>query len=59
MDEHPELRYLAINPNGKLPSLQDGPVTMWESMAINLYLAQTIASPLSPANNRELADVFK
>ena len=33
--------YLAINPSGKIPALSDGAVVMTESMAINLYLAQT------------------
>jgi glutathione S-transferase len=31
--------YLAINPNGKVPVLVDGDVTIWESRAINAYLA--------------------
>lgn len=33
--------YLAINPSGKIPAMADGDVVMTESMAINLYLAQT------------------
>ncbi len=32
--------YLAINPMGKIPSLVDGDVTLWESNAINLYVAE-------------------
>lgn len=31
--------YLARNPNGRVPALQDGELVLWESMAINLYLA--------------------
>ncbi len=31
--------YLALNPNGRIPTLQDGELVLWESMAINLYLA--------------------
>ncbi|MEQ1771432.1 MAG: glutathione S-transferase family protein [Devosia sp.] len=31
--------YLAINPNGKVPVLVDGDVAIWESRAINAYLA--------------------
>jgi glutathione S-transferase len=31
--------YLAINPNGKVPALVDGEVKLWESRAINAYLA--------------------
>jgi glutathione S-transferase len=32
--------YLAINPNGKVPAIEDGGLKLWESMAINLYLAK-------------------
>jgi glutathione S-transferase len=31
--------YLKINPNGHVPALVDGDLALWESMAINLYLA--------------------
>ena len=31
--------YLALNPNGKVPTLVDGDVVLWESRAINGYLA--------------------
>jgi glutathione S-transferase len=32
--------YLKLNPNARIPTLVDGEVVIWESMAINLYLAQ-------------------
>src|SRR5262245_65462598 len=32
--------FKAINPNGKIPALVDGEVTLFESLAINLYLAK-------------------
>jgi glutathione S-transferase len=32
--------YLRLNPNARIPTLVDGPFVIWESMAINLYLAQ-------------------
>jgi glutathione S-transferase len=31
--------YLKLNPNGKVPTLVDGKVVIWESRAINSYLA--------------------
>jgi len=37
--KHKEAAYLAINPNGKIPALVDGDYKLWESMAINSYLA--------------------
>lgn len=33
--------FIAINPGGKVPALTDGDVVMYESLAINLYLAMT------------------
>jgi glutathione S-transferase len=35
--KHPD--YLALNPNGRVPTLVDGALVLFESMAINLYLA--------------------
>ncbi|HOP15072.1 MAG: glutathione S-transferase family protein [Gammaproteobacteria bacterium] len=32
--------YRALNPNGRIPTLIDGDLVLWESMAINLYLAR-------------------
>ena len=47
--------YLAINPNGRIPALVDGELTMSESMAINLYLAKTYGGDLYPANAKDEA----
>src|SRR5262245_1674145 len=40
MTESKTPEFKAINPNGKVPALVDGEVTLFESMAINLYLAR-------------------
>ncbi len=42
--------YLKINPNGHVPALDDNGTIIWESMAINLYLAEKYGkSPLWPS----------
>ena len=38
--EHKSSEYLKLNPNGKVPALVDGEFVIWESMAINTYLAE-------------------
>jgi len=44
--------YLALNPNGRVPTLRDGDLTMWESNAIVRYLSAEYGSgllfPLEP-----------
>ncbi|MDB5529278.1 MAG: glutathione S-transferase family protein [Devosia sp.] len=48
--------YRALNPNGLVPTLQDGDVTLWESHAIVRYLAATYGdSSLWPADPRRRA----
>jgi glutathione S-transferase len=45
--------YLAINPNGRIPTLVDGDTVLWESMAINLYLAAKYDGGLQPKSVEE------
>ena len=35
-----QAEYLALNPMGKVPALRDGTFTLWESNAINFYVAE-------------------
>ena len=42
--------YLRLNPNGRIPTLLDGDLVLWESMAINLYLAQKYEGPMHCAS---------
>ncbi len=51
--------FLALNPNGHVPVLEDDGVVVWESMAINLYLARKVGGPLAPANLAEEAEVLR
>jgi glutathione S-transferase len=46
--------YLKLNPNGKVPTLVDGDVVIWESRAINAYLAS-----VRPARGLDPADPAK
>lgn len=51
--------FLAKNPNGRVPVLEDGDLVLWESNAILLYLATKHAgpTPLVPPGARERAEV--
>ena len=48
-----EPAYLAINPNGHVPAIKDGNLVLWESLAIDLYLAKKHGGPLAPKNIEE------
>jgi glutathione S-transferase len=40
-----------INPNGKIPALEDGGLLLFESLAINLHIAGKAGAPLMPAGD--------
>jgi len=40
--------FLKLNPNGHIPVLKDGDTVLWESLAINLYLARKYDKGLWP-----------
>lgn len=45
--------FLAVNPNGHVPSMKDGDLVLHESLAINLYLARKFGGPVAPATLAE------
>jgi glutathione S-transferase len=52
--------HLKLNPNGHVPVLEDDGVVVWESMAINLYLADKYGKDsLWPSDPMGRADVYK
>lgn len=58
--EHKNPEYLALNPNGAVPTLVDGDFVLTESRAIMQYLASTKPeSGLLPRDERARADVIR
>jgi len=53
-DDLQTAEYMRLNPNARIPTLVDGDVTLWESMAINIYLAQKYDSPIHLAGPKDL-----
>ncbi len=52
--------FLALNPNGLMPALEDGDYVLWESTAIMQYLAsQQPGRPLWPEDPKAQADVSR
>jgi glutathione S-transferase len=45
--------FLSVNPNAKVPAIDDGGLKLYESMAINLYLARKHGGDLAPADIAE------
>ena len=50
--------FMCINPNGHIPALTDGDLTLWESLAINLYLARKYGKALWPATPEDEGRAF-
>jgi glutathione S-transferase len=49
-DDLHSAEYLRLNPNARIPTLVDGDLVLWESMAINLYLARKYDGPMHCAS---------
>lgn len=54
-DEQRTPAFLAMNPNGRVPVLEDGDLVLWESTAIQRYLAA--GTSLVPTERRAAAEV--
>lgn len=52
--EQKRLEFLAMNPNGKVPVLQDGNWSLWESNAIMCFLSDLARSDLWPHDARQV-----
>ena len=52
-------RLKALNPNVRVPVLDDDGLVVWESMAINLYLGDRYGGPLWPADPRQRALLYQ
>lgn len=51
--------YVALNPNARVPTIDDDGVVVWESAAINLYLAEKYNSPLWPKDMQAKARLYQ
>lgn len=57
--EHKTPEFLKINPNGKIPALVDGNTTLFESMAINFYVAEKYKPELMGTTTEERALTYQ
>lgn len=54
-----DAEFARINPNAKVPAMQDGELVLFESMAINLYLAHKYGKALWPATIEDEARAYQ
>ena len=57
--ETDKARLAALNPNARVPVLDDDGLVVWESMAINLYLGDRYGGPLWPTSAADRARLYQ
>lgn len=57
--EHKQAAFLALNPDGQVPTIQDGEVTLSDANAILIYLARKYASDYLPQDLVHEAQIQK
>jgi len=57
--ENQHSEFMSINPNGKVPVLKDRELNLWESDAINLYLAKKARSNLWPGDDKNQLEIVR
>jgi len=57
--EHKKPEFLAVNPNGQVPAMVDGEFKLFESLAINDYVAEKFMPGLTGSNAEEKALVLQ
>ncbi len=48
-----------LNPNARVPILEEDGFILWESMAINIYLAERAGGPIWPKNSLDRGRVYQ
>lgn len=56
--EHKKADFLRLNPNGRVPVLQDGQTTLWEANAIMCHLSDEAGGDFWPHDKRQI-DVLR
>lgn len=55
--QHKSPDFLKLNPNGKIPAVVDGDYVIWESSAINVYLASKYAPAMLGETPEEMGHI--